>query len=67
MELLNLLKQEMEDFFDIEVKDLVPLNNLKNIDINGIDFIITTAAINKNEFTVPVIKVNSILTKENIH
>lgn len=62
----NLLKQEMEDFFDIEVKDLVPLNNLKNIDINGIDFIITTAAINKNEFTVPVIKVNSILTKENI-
>lgn len=62
----NLLKQEMEDFFDIEVKDLVPLNNLKNIDINGIDFIITTAAINKNEFPVPVIKVNSILTKENI-
>lgn len=62
----NLLKQEMEDFFDIEVKDLVPLNNLKNIDINGIDFIITTAAINKNEFLVPVIKVNSILTKENI-
>ena len=62
----NLLKQEMEDFFDIEVKDLVPLNNLKNIDISGIDFIITTADINKNEFPVPVIKVNSILTKENI-
>lgn len=62
----NLLKQEMEDFFDIEVKDLVPLNNLKNIDINEIDFIITTADINKKDFSVPVIKVNSILTKENI-
>ncbi len=62
----NLLKQEMEDFFDIEVKDLVPLNNLKNIDISEIDFIITTTDINKKDFSVPVIKVNSILTKENI-
>ena len=62
----NLLKQEMEDFFDIEVKDLVPLNNLKNINISEIDFIITTADINKKDFSVPVIKVNSILTKENI-
>lgn len=62
----NLLKQEMEDFFDIEVKDLVPLNNLKNIDISEIDFFITTTDINKKDFSVPVIKVNSILTKENI-
>lgn len=62
----NLLKQEMEDFFDIEVKDLVPLNNLKNIDISEIDFIIATTDINKKDFSVPVIKVNSILTKENI-
>lgn len=62
----NLLKQEMEDFFDIDVKDLVPLNNLKNIDISEIDFIITTTDINKKDFSVPVIKVNSILTKENI-
>lgn len=62
----NLLKQEMEELFDIEVKDLVPLNNFKNMDTKEIDFIITTTDINKNEINIPVIKVNSILTKENI-
>ena len=30
----------MEELFDVEIKDLVPLNNLKNIDISEIDFII---------------------------
>lgn len=62
----NLLKQEMEELFDIEVKDLVPLNNLKNIDISNIDFIITTTDIKKENINIPIIKVNSILTKENI-
>lgn len=62
----NLLKQEMEELFDIEIKDLVPLNNLKNIDTSEIDFIITTTDIKKLEVNIPIVKVNSILTKENI-
>lgn len=62
----NLLKQEMEELFDVEIKDLVPLNNLKNIDISEIDFIITTTDIKKLEVNIPIVKVNSILTKENI-
>ncbi len=62
----NLLKQEMEELFDIEIKDLVPLNNLKNIDTREIDFIITTTDIKKLEVNIPIVKVNSILTKENI-
>lgn len=62
----NLVKQEIEELFEVEVVDLVPLNNLSMIDLKNIDFIISTIDIKGININVPIIKVNAFLSKEDI-
>ena len=62
----NLLKQEIEDLFDIEVLDIIPLNNISNIKSLNADYVISTVDIDKEKLEIPVIKVNAFLKKEDI-
>ena len=62
----NLLKQEIEELFDIEIKDVIPLNNLKDIELLDIDYIISTIEIKEEKIKIPIIKVNTFLKKEDI-
>lgn len=62
----NLLKQEIEDLFDIEIKEVIPLNNLKSIKIEKLDYIISTIEIQEKNIEIPIIKVNTFLKQEDI-
>lgn len=62
----NLLKQELEELFDIEVKDIIPLNHLRETKLEGLDLIISTTEIDWKEISIPIIKVSSLLNKDNI-
>lgn len=62
----NLLKQEIEDLFDIEIKEVIPLNNIKNIETENLDYIISTIDIKEESIKIPVIKVNTFLKQEDI-
>ena len=62
----NLVKQEIEELFEVEVVDLVPLNNLSTVNLKNIDFIISTIDIKEKNIKTPIIKVNAFLSKEDI-
>lgn len=62
----NLVKQEIEELFEVEVVDLVPLNNLSTVNLKNIDFIISTIDIKEKNIKIPIIKVNAFLSKEDI-
>lgn len=62
----NLVKQEIEELFEVEVVDLVPLNNLSTVNLKNIDFIISIIDIKEKNIKTPIIKVNAFLSKEDI-
>lgn len=62
----TLVKQEIEELFEVNVVDLVPLNNLSMINLKNIDFIISTVDIKEKNINIPVLKVNAFLSKEDI-
>ncbi|MGY0393583.1 PTS sugar transporter subunit IIA [Fusobacterium sp. SYSU M8A802] len=62
----NLLKQEIEELFDIEVVDIVPLNNINNITELDVDYVLSTMEIKDEKISIPIIRVNAFLKKEDI-
>lgn len=62
----NLLQQEIEDIFNINIVKLIPLHSLNKISLDKIDFIISTTEINNLNLKIPYLKVNPILNKEDI-
>ncbi|MGL5964316.1 MAG: BglG family transcription antiterminator, partial [Fusobacteriaceae bacterium] len=62
----KLLGQQLKDSFSVNIVDTIPFNLLKKYKFeNTIDLIVTTLDI-KEDFKIRKIKVNSILSEENL-
>lgn len=61
----RLIFQSIKDNFDVNIVDVVPYSKFIKGKMNEVDLIVSTLKF-QNENNIPVIKVNPILTKENI-
>lgn len=63
----KLLEQQLKDRYNINILDIIPLNQIKNIDFNkNIDLIITTLGRLELDTDIPIISINPILKNEDI-
>ncbi|MGL5052046.1 MAG: PRD domain-containing protein [Cetobacterium sp.] len=63
----KLLAQQLKDLYSIHIVDIIPKHILNtSLNKNEIDVIITTITLEESGLDVPVIKVNPILSTENI-
>ena len=61
------LAQQLKDIFSIEIIDIIPKYTLSlDLKKENIDMIITTTSLDKFNLDIPIIKVNSVLTTEDI-
>lgn len=64
----KLLAQQLKELFSIDIIDIIPKHMLTtSLNKNEIDVIITTVDLKLLDFLTPVIKVNPILSTENIN
>jgi len=64
----KLLAQQLKELFSIDIIDIIPKHMLTtSLNKNEIDVIITTVDLELLDFLTPVIKVNPILSTENIN
>lgn len=63
----KLLEQQLKDRYNINILDIIPLNQVKNIDFSkNIDLIITTLGKLDIKSDIPIISINPILKSEDI-
>lgn len=63
----KLLEQQLKDRYNINILDIIPLNQIKNIDFSkNIDLIITTLGRLELDTDIPIISINPILKNEDI-
>lgn len=66
----KLLAQQLKDMYSINIVDILPyhqyIKNRKNRNYKDLDFIVSTIKLEEVEEDIPIIKVNPILTNEDI-
>lgn len=63
----KLLEQQLKDRYNINILDIIPLNQIKNIDFSkNIDLIITTLGKLELETNIPIVTINPILKNKDI-
>lgn len=66
----KLLAQQLKDMYSINIVDILPyhqyIKNIKNRNYKYLDFIVSTIELEEIEENIPIIKVNPILTNEDI-